>query len=129
MSSSITYDAEVDALAIMIRRRRTVVETRELAPGILADFAEDGQLVCLEILDASRRVGAPLLKRMAPHPPGRLLLADAAERIGVTAATLRQQIHRGRLTAAKVGRDWYVTPAEVARYQRVVSRGDTTVAD
>jgi excisionase family DNA binding protein len=43
-------------------------------------------------------------------------LIEAAAILGVTAATLRQQIARGRLKARKVGRDWSVTPREVERY-------------
>jgi len=51
---------------------------------------------------------------LSSHMP----LTMAAERLGVTAATLRQQIAGGRLRASKVGRDWLVTGAEVDRYRR-----------
>ena len=47
-----------------------------------------------------------------------LTLAEAAERLGVTAATLRQQIANGRLKGRKVGRDWTVSEREVERYAR-----------
>ena len=47
-----------------------------------------------------------------------MTLTQAAVILGVTAATLRQQIARGKLRAVKRGRDWAVTPKEVARYQR-----------
>jgi excisionase family DNA binding protein len=45
-------------------------------------------------------------------------LTEAAASLGVTAATLRQQIANGKLRARKVGRDWHVTPREVERYRR-----------
>ncbi len=43
---------------------------------------------------------------------------EAAAILGVTAATLRQQIANGRLRATKRGRDWSLTPKEVERYRR-----------
>jgi excisionase family DNA binding protein len=47
-----------------------------------------------------------------------MTLVEAAASLGVTAATLRQQIANGKLRARKVGRDWSVTPKEVERYRR-----------
>jgi excisionase family DNA binding protein len=44
-------------------------------------------------------------------------LTDAAALLGVSAATLRQQIANGRLKGRKVGRDWTVTRREVERYR------------
>ena len=44
-------------------------------------------------------------------------LTEAAALLGVTAATLRQQIARGKLRATKRGRDWWVTAKEVNRYR------------
>lgn len=46
-----------------------------------------------------------------------LALAEAAELLGVSHATLRAQVHRGRLRAFKVGRDWLVTDEEIERYR------------
>jgi excisionase family DNA binding protein len=45
-------------------------------------------------------------------------LTEAAAFLGVTAATLRQQIANGKLRATKRGRDWWVTRREVDRYHR-----------
>lgn len=47
-----------------------------------------------------------------------MTLLDAAELLGVTAATLRQQIANGKLRATKRGRDWFVTAREVERYRQ-----------
>jgi excisionase family DNA binding protein len=52
----------------------------------------------------------------------RMTLTQAAALLGVTAATLRQQIANGKLRASKRGRDWWVTRGEVARYQRESQR-------
>lgn len=46
-----------------------------------------------------------------------MTLTEAAALLGVTAATLRQQIANGKLRATKHGRDWQVTPREVERYR------------
>jgi excisionase family DNA binding protein len=45
-------------------------------------------------------------------------LNEAAAELGIQQATLRQQIANGKLKARKVGRDWLITPGEVARYRR-----------
>lgn len=60
------------------------------------------------------RERGPFYYRPMPLVP----LAEAAERLGVTAHTLRQQASAGRLRAVKRGRDWYVTEAEIERYAR-----------
>ncbi len=46
-----------------------------------------------------------------------MTLSEAAARLGINAATLRQQIANGRLSAVRHGRDWWVEEAEVTRYQ------------
>lgn len=53
----ISYDPEVDALSISFRE--TTVTTQELADGIAAEYDAQGQLVGLEILDATKRFGDP----------------------------------------------------------------------
>lgn len=52
-----------------------------------------------------------------------MTLVQASTILGVTPDTLRQQVHRGRLVAVKVGRDWFVTPREVARYDQQRKKG------
>ena len=46
-----------------------------------------------------------------------MTIKEAAERLGLAPSTLRHQIDNGKLKATKRGRDWWVTPAEVKRYQ------------
>jgi excisionase family DNA binding protein len=46
-----------------------------------------------------------------------LTLAQAAERLGVTHATLRSQVGKGKLRAHMVGKTWTVSEREVERYR------------
>jgi excisionase family DNA binding protein len=45
-----------------------------------------------------------------------MTLTEAGRLLGVSPDTLRSQIRHGALKATKRGRDWHVTPKEVARY-------------
>lgn len=45
-----------------------------------------------------------------------LVLSEAAQRIGVSSAALRQAIERGRLPARRVGPLWVVTTADIDAY-------------
>lgn len=53
----ITYDREADAL--YIRFIETTVTTDEVAEGIAVDYAADGRIAGIEILDARKRFGDP----------------------------------------------------------------------
>ena len=55
----ITYDREADAL--YIRFKETTVTTKHLAEGIAADYDSSGLLAGIEILDAMKRLGDPLI--------------------------------------------------------------------
>lgn len=51
----ISYDSEVDAL--YIRFIETPVTTKHVAVGIAVDYAADGRIAGIEVLDARRRFG------------------------------------------------------------------------
>jgi uncharacterized protein YuzE len=51
-----TYDARTDTLSIVLNADVTVVESDEDKPGVILDYDQGGNLVSLEILDASARV-------------------------------------------------------------------------
>jgi len=53
----ITYDSEVDAL--YIRFVEGPVTTQHVAEGIAVDYAADGRIAAIEILDARKRFGNP----------------------------------------------------------------------
>ncbi len=46
-----------------------------------------------------------------------LTLAEAGDRLGLSASTLRNQVKRGRLRATLVGKTWVVTERELERYR------------
>lgn len=53
-----TYDPEVDALTIILSDA-AVEESDEAKPGVVLDYDVEGNIVGLEILNASKRVDNP----------------------------------------------------------------------
>jgi len=55
----VKYDPEVDVLSFVLSDA-PVEESDEEKPGVILDYDKDGNVVGLEILDASRRMGDPM---------------------------------------------------------------------
>lgn len=51
------YDAVADALYIRFADR-PVIDSEEVKPGIVLDFDENGRVVAIEIVDASRHLAS-----------------------------------------------------------------------
>ena len=54
----VRYDAETDTLTLVLRSS-PVHESDEDKPGVILDYDKEGNVVSIEILDASRRVEDP----------------------------------------------------------------------
>jgi len=52
----VNYDTKTDTLSLILKENASVIESDEEKPGIILDFDGQGDLVSMEILDASRRV-------------------------------------------------------------------------
>ncbi|MGQ0593567.1 MAG: DUF2283 domain-containing protein [Gammaproteobacteria bacterium] len=54
----VTYDSEVDVLRILFRDV-AIEESDEDKPGVILDYDKEGNIVGLEVLNASQRVENP----------------------------------------------------------------------
>jgi uncharacterized protein YuzE len=52
----VSYDKHTDTLSVILKDKTPVTESDEDKPGVILDYAAAGNLVSLEILDASKRV-------------------------------------------------------------------------
>jgi YD repeat-containing protein len=60
----VTYDQEVDILNIELTDA-PIEESDEDKPGVILDYDADGNVVSIEILDASKRIRNPRMVEMA----------------------------------------------------------------
>lgn len=54
----VRYDTETDTLTLVLRSA-AVYESDEDNPGVILDYDKDGNVIAIEILDASKRVDDP----------------------------------------------------------------------
>jgi len=51
-----TYDQRTDTLTLILKEDAAVTESDEDKPGVILDYDAEGNLVSIEVLDASKRV-------------------------------------------------------------------------
>ena len=52
----VSYDPKTDTLSVILQETTPIAESDEEKPGVILDYDKKGNLVSLEILDASTRV-------------------------------------------------------------------------
>ena len=52
----VTYDPRTDTLSVIFMEDVQVTESDEEKPGVILDYDQEGNLVSLEILEASQRI-------------------------------------------------------------------------
>lgn len=110
------YDAEVDVLVVSLGDLSESMGAEEIAPGVYLDKAEDGTVLGLEILDASKRYPVEELREHPARYDQPIPLVDAARTLDVTPQALQKAIVRGRLEGKKIGKTWTTTVAALTQY-------------
>ena len=52
----VSYDPKTDTMCVILKEGCAVFESDEDKPGVILDYDADGNLVSMEILDASTRI-------------------------------------------------------------------------
>lgn len=55
----VTYDARTDTVTVIFKEGAAIAESEEDRPGVILDYDERGELVSLEVVDASSRITEP----------------------------------------------------------------------
>jgi uncharacterized protein YuzE len=116
----IEYEPEVDVLTIYLQEPETLLShSSEAEPGVILNYAKDGSLSSIEILDASKRYPT---SQLAAHSVDEFIdLRTAAKLAAIAPVTLRTQAERGKLWAIRLGGQWVTTRDRLQQY--IDSRG------
>ena len=111
----VEYEPEVDILTIYLQDPKTTLDhSAEAEPGVILNYAGDGGLASVEIMDASKR-----------YPPGQLAaqsvdelidLKTASQLASIAPVTLRTQAEKGRLWAMRLAGQWVTTRERLQQY-------------
>ncbi len=112
---SMEYQPEVDVLTIYLQDTETRLSySSEAGSGVILNYAEDGSLSSVEVLDTARR-----------YPAGQLAACSVDEFIdlktasliaGIAPVTLRTQVEKGRLWAIRLAGQWVTTRERLQQY-------------
>jgi len=111
----IEYEPEVDILTIYLQDPETPLShSSEPESGVILNYAEDGSLSSIEIVDASKRYPSG---QLAAHSVDELIDLRAASKLAAIApVTLRTQAEKGRLWAIRLGGQWVTTRERLQQY-------------
>ncbi len=121
------YEPEVDVLTIYLKDPGTPLShSGEAGPGVILNYAEDGRLSSVEILDAGRRYPASQLAACSVDEF--IDLKTASQVAGIAPVTLRTQAEKGRLWAIRLAGQWVTTRERLQQYIESRSRRAGTAA-
>jgi uncharacterized protein YuzE len=110
----VTYDAEADVFGFELARAAPA-RTMQQPDGVLVGYDSNGRVVSITVIEAKAHFDDQALTRLG-SPAIELSLAEASEKSGLAAGTLRVLLNSGRLEGEKRGRDWVVTLANLDNY-------------
>ncbi|MBI2836618.1 MAG: DUF2283 domain-containing protein [Chloroflexi bacterium] len=109
------YEPEVDILTIYLKDPETLLShSNEAEPGVILNYAKDGGLASVEVLDASRRYPASQLAACSVDEFIDLKIASGIS--SIAPVTLRTQAERGRLWALRLAGQWLTTRERLQQY-------------
>jgi uncharacterized protein YuzE len=113
----ITYDVEVDVLDISLTEKgHDRAASREVLPGVYLSVTPKGQLINIEMLDASRHLPMKELEEL-PSPVGYMTPNELARDSGLKAGTIADAAAAGKIEGViKRGRIWRIPSAAFANY-------------
>jgi excisionase family DNA binding protein len=98
----ITYDKSADAFSIVFKKDR-VFRDQELAPNVFMGLNRKGELIEIQILEASQS-----------ESPW-FTLEAAAQYLGKSERTLLRWIKSGQLKTKKIGKEYHILPEELEK--------------
>lgn len=112
---TVQYEPEVDILNIYLRDPKTPLShSTEAEAGTILNYAGDGGLSSIEILDASKRSSPG---QLAAHSADEFIdLTTASKLASIAPVTLRTQAEKGRLWALRLGGQWVTTRDNLQHY-------------
>jgi len=109
------YEPEVDVLTIYLQNPETPLShSGEAESGVILNYAENGSLSSVEVLDAARRYPASQLAACSVDEF--IDLKTASQVAGIAPVTLRTQAEKGRLWAMRLAGQWVTTRERLQQY-------------